>query len=647
MNIFATYAVNDNTNTTQHETKNFMRNLLKYLIFHILCFGCLSPLSAGEGSPAEANHDARLDEVVDAFHSSMGFDYLTKEEGEAIKIDSILNYLESTKQYRTYFELERILVKSYLFRGEIRLAIVWSEQMYSKASVLSHALGTALALNAIGEVYSYTGRNKEAGAAHVQALEMFDQMHGEEIHVRMLLVELIEYNLRIRDFHQAAHFITRLNRFPTDKLSGQEQAVRHVFNAYCQLFNGSAKIARQHLDAVEPLKEELVPGISQHLLIADAMYWERTGEYEKSLATYDAFFDADNAEINSSLYKEVLQNRADLLVKMGRKEEAYEQYGEVFSYIKSSFEKNYPKEIDQLTTRFQADQLTYQNERDRLFSYRLYLGGIVVCTLTLLLFLYLSWRKIFRLKESKRSQEVMIQKAERAIQKKNMFLSNMSHEVRTPLNAIVGFSAVLASDDDSFDEDSRKEFCEIIKVNSFQLLKLINDILDFSDFESDNITFNVRPYDAVKLCKEATETVSASRKLEVELRFDTELPELMIETDDARLRQVLINILVNATKFTKEGSIVLKLELSDRNTAFFSVTDTGCGIPLEKQGVIFERFEKLNDFAQGTGLGLSICQLIVTHMRGRIWVDSNYTQGARFCFTHPLKYKPKTEGAVS
>ena len=212
----------------------------------------------------------------------------------------------------------------------------------------------------------------------------------------------------------------------------------------------------------------------------------------------------------------------------------------------------------------------------------------------------------------------MIQKAERAIKKKNMFLSNMSHEVRTPLNAIVGFSAVLSSDDDSFDEDSRKEFCEIIKVNSFQLLKLINDILDFSDFENDNITFNIRPYDAVKLCKEVVETVSASRKLEVEL-------------------------LVNATKFTKEGSIVLKLEMSDRNTAFFSVTDTGCGIPLEKQELIFERFEKLNDFAQGSGLGLSICKLIVTYMKGRLWVDSNYTQGARFCFTHPLKFQSKME----
>ena len=623
-----------------------MRNLLKHFILHIVCFGCIFPLSAGEDSLTSPERITIQDEVIDAFHNSMGFDYLTKEESAVIDLDSILNYLESTKQYETYFELDRILVKSYLFRGEIRMAIAWSEQMYSKASALSHTIGTVLALNAIGEVYSYTGRNKEAGDAHVQALEMLDQMDGGEVHVRILLVELIEYNLRIHNFVQAAHFMNRLNSFSSDKLSGQEQAVRHIFNAYCQLFNGSVKIARQHLDKVEPLKDKLVPGIMQHLLVADAMYWERIGEYEKSLTAYDAFLHTDYAEINCSLYKEVLQDRADLLLKMGRKEEAYKQYGAVYSYIKSAFEKNYPKEIDQLTTRFQADQLTYQNERDRLFSYRLYLGGIVVCTLFLLLFLYLSWRKIFRLKESKCSQEKMIQKAERAIQKKNMFLSNMSHEVRTPLNAIVGFSAVLASEDDSFDEDSRKEFCEIIKVNSFQLLKLINDILDFSDFENDNITFNIRPYDAVKLCKEASETVNASRKLEVELRFDTELPELMIETDDARLRQVLINLLVNATKFTKEGSIVLRLELSDRNTAFFSVTDTGCGIPLEKQGLIFERFEKLNDFAQGSGLGLSICQLIVTYMRGRIWVDSNYTQGARFCFTHPLKYKPKAEGAV-
>ena len=621
-----------------------MRNLLKYLLLHIVCFGGFFSLSAGENAPHEDKYNIQ-DEIIYSFHTSMGFDYLTKEESDMIPTDSILDYLEASKQYKTYFELERVIIKSFLFRGEIRFAIAQSEQMYSKASVWSDHLGMALALNAMGEVYSYTGRIKEAGDTYAQALELFDRLHGEDIHIRMLLVELVEYNLRIRNYAQAARFMTRLNRYPAERLSVQEQAVRHIFNAYCQLLNGSIKIARQHLDEVEPLREELVPGILQHLLIADALYWEKKGEYEKALEAYDTFFHTDYAKINSSLYKETMMNKANLLVKMGRKEEAYVQYGAVFSYIKSSFEKNYLKEIDQLTTHFQADQLTYQNEQDRLFSYRFYLGGIIICTLALFLFLYFSWKKIFRLKESKRSQECMIQKAERAIKKKNMFLSNMSHEVRTPLNAIVGFSAVLSSDDDSFDEDSRKEFCEIIKVNSFQLLKLINDILDFSDFENDNITFNIRPYDAVKLCKEVVETVSASRKLEVELRFDTELSDLVMDTDDARLRQVLINLLllVNATKFTKEGSIVLKLEMSDRNTAFFSVTDTGCGIPLEKQDLIFERFEKLNDFAQGSGLGLSICKLIVTYMKGRLWVDSNYTQGARFCFTHPLKFQSKME----
>ena len=98
-------------------------------------------------------------------------------------------------------------------------------------------------------------------------------------------------------------------------------------------------------------------------------------------------------------------------------------------------------------------------------------------------------------------------------------------------------------------------------------------------------------------------------------------------------------------KNTEKGTITLGLKHEGPWLKLF-VSDTGCGISKEKLPQIFTRFEKLNDFAQGSGLGLSICQLIVTYMRGRIWVDSNYTQGARFCFTHPLKYKSKGEDAV-
>ncbi len=625
-----------------------MRIKQLYIFLFFIWFGSTIIASATDKADSWTKEkESIVHEVISTFHNSLGFDYLTREECDSLNADGLLSQLDESQRYYTYFELERILIKSSLFRGEIRMAIAQSDQMYSKARALAYPFGNALALNAMGEVYSYTGRLREAGVAYEESLRLLDGMDGEDVHIRMLLVELIDYNLRIRNVNGASRYLARLNLYPEDRLSPLELAMRHISNASCQLFKGDLKAASHCLAQIGQLETQLIPEIRQYLLIIDARYLVATGEHEAALTAYNDFLQTEYARINHNIYKEALLEKADLLVKMGNKEEAYGQYGKVFSYIKTSFEKNYPKEIDRLCTRFQADQLAYQNERDRIVSMRFYLAGIIVSVLFLIFLLVLGWKKIFRLKRSQMRQEAMKEKAVQAIQRKNMFLSNMSHEVRTPLNAIVGFSAVLTDEDESFDDESRREFSEIIKVNSFQLLKLINDILDFSDFENDNITFNIRTHDAVKLCNEVVETVMASRKLEVEMRFDTDLSVLMLDTDDARLRQVLINLLVNAAKFTEQGSIVLELKMADAGTALFSVTDTGCGIPPEKQHLIFERFEKLNDFVQGSGLGLSICQLIVKYMNGKLWVDSGYTRGARFCFTHPLKYNPALHGGTA
>lgn len=625
-----------------------MRIKQLYIFLFFIWFGSTIIASATDKADSWTKEkESIVHEVISTFHNSLGFDYLTREECDSLNADGLLSQLDESQRYYTYFELERILIKSSLFRGEIRMAIAQSDQMYSKARALAYPFGNALALNAMGEVYSYTGRLREAGAAYEESLRLLDGMDGEDVHIRMLLVELIDYNLRIRNVNGASRYLARLNLYPEDRLSPLELAMRHISNASCQLFKGDLKATSHCLVQIGQLETQLIPEIRQYLLIIDARYLVATGEHEAALTAYNDFLQTEYARINHNIYKEALLEKADLLVKMGNKEEAYGQYGKVFSYIKTSFEKNYPKEIDRLCTRFQADQLAYQNERDRIVSMRFYLAGIIVSVLFLIFLLVLGWKKIFRLKRSQMRQEAMKEKAVQAIQRKNMFLSNMSHEVRTPLNAIVGFSAVLTDEDESFDDESRREFSEIIKVNSFQLLKLINDILDFSDFENDNITFNIRTHDAVKLCNEVVETVMASRKLEVEMRFDTDLSVLMLDTDDARLRQVLINLLVNAAKFTEQGSIVLELKMADAGTALFSVTDTGCGIPPEKQHLIFERFEKLNDFVQGSGLGLSICQLIVKYMNGKLWVDSGYTRGARFCFTHPLKYNPALHGGTA
>ena len=226
-------------------------------------------------------------------------------------------------------------------------------------------------------------------------------------------------------------------------------------------------------------------------------------------------------------------------------------------------------------------------------------------------------------------------RAEESNRLKSAFLANMSHEIRTPLNAIVGFSDVLSAGGAS--EEEQRGYFEIIRTNSDLLLRLINDILDVSRLEADRVILSLESCNVVQICQQVVASVAQARRSTNQFLFECEREVVEMRTDVQRLQQVVINLLSNADKFTKEGTITLKLELDTaRNVAVFSVTDTGCGIPLDKQKRVFERFEKLNEYVQGTGLGLSICKLTVEKWGGEIWIDPAYTDGARFMFTHPM-----------
>ena len=238
----------------------------------------------------------------------------------------------------------------------------------------------------------------------------------------------------------------------------------------------------------------------------------------------------------------------------------------------------------------------------------------------------------------KKTEAMLIQakeKAEEADWLKSAFLANMSHEIRTPLNAIVGFSDVLSAGGAS--EEEQRGYFEIIRTNSDLLLRLINDILDVSRLEADRVILSLESCNVVQICQQVVASVAQARRSTNQFLFECEREVVEMRTDVQRLQQVVINLLSNADKFTKEGTITLKLEPDTaRNVAVFSVTDTGCGIPLDKQKRVFERFEKLNEYVQGTGLGLSICKLTVEKWGGEIWIDPAYTDGARFMFTHPM-----------
>lgn len=217
-------------------------------------------------------------------------------------------------------------------------------------------------------------------------------------------------------------------------------------------------------------------------------------------------------------------------------------------------------------------------------------------------------------------------KAEEADRMKTLFLANMSHEIRTPLNAIVGFSEIISLTED---EEERREYLEIIQKNSGLLLQLINDILDLSRIEAGRSEMHFGKVSLSGLVEEVYKVHQLKTPDAIRLEVILPKEDIIINTDRNRLTQVLSNFMSNAIKNTSKGSITLGL-VHEGEWLRLYVADTGCGIPEDKLPLIFDRFEKLNDFVQGTGLGLSICKSLVERLGGRIEVTSEVGKGSTF-----------------
>lgn len=577
------------------------------------------------------------------------------------RIDSLTG---ARKEYpNALFLAHSLICQQYLWKGNYELAMDEAIRLLNLAKKENQIYGLVRSSRDLGVIYQTIHRDSDAVAVFREGIKWMEMGKDNPTFEVMYLMNMLSSTLRLKLFEESEALLVRyenvLDRlehlYNTDgKIFPVQRHRWMVYIYYTELY-----IKKNQLEnAKASLKKAAsyvtdAPGsgyTAYRYNRVRALYYNKRGDYGKAL---DAVNKALQEEETNQ--PEMLKMKVDILRSLKRDEEALSLYKKILKINASVNENAFRRQIMQLRALHDLNgkekhsrELAYQAEQ--LSGKQHLIIVFVVLSFLLLTLLYVLirfYRRAHRLKnellkeknslqESEKQLRMATEKAEEANRKKTAFIASISHEVRTPLNAIVGFSGLLL--DDTHTEDDKKEFAAIINNSSELLLNLVNDVLDLSRLESGRSQFVFKPVNLVASCRKALESIEHRIEPGVKLAFTPPFASYYLNTDPLRIEQLLSNLLSNAAKFTAKGEISLSFEVQEKEQqVIISVTDTGCGVPIGMEERIFERFEKLDEFKQGTGLGLSICRIIAARLNGSVFVDSSYKKGARFVFIHPIE----------
>lgn len=589
------------------------------------------------------------------------------------KLDSLtfwLNMLDSVAENRhespnVLFKSKSLACMNLLWSGNYEQALTDAVKLYRLADATEHNYGLVCCSNSLGQIYQAIRRDSDAVVAFQEGLDRL-KLIERNFETELLLTSYqVESCLRTSMYEDVGGMLENYKRLIDEQADRNEKngevfPVDHeywllysFYTNYYLLKNDLPKakealeMATHYAETGKVVEQDYAERV---YLAIKARYFEKSGDTPLALYYIDVLLGMERLQ-------EDLQFKADILKKQGKIDEALILYDEIYKYGAKRNDEMFVRQINQLRTlhdisnkdtqarELKANMERMEQKQHQLFSY----CSFIVVLLLILYILYLYIRHAQRLKNALQNEKDALLasekklilekvKAEDASRMKSAFIANMSHEIRSPLNAIVGFSGLLIDDDT--DPEDKAGFSTIIQNNTELMLTLVNDVLDLSRMETGDLSFNLQDFILLDCCRKALDCIRQRVPKEVELTFTPAKEIIRLHSDSLRLQQLLINLLTNAAKFTDRGEINLSYVLEeDRKHVRIAVTDTGKGIPPEKQATIFKRFEKLDDYKPGVGLGLSICSIIAEHLSGpdAIFLDSSYTTGARFVFIHPCE----------
>ena len=489
-----------------------------------------------------------------------------------------------------------------------------------------------------------------------QALRFLAQMYmqqGDIVNTRFYLLQALDLYAESKDPDVRRQPVTRTYCDLADTYDFSEDSSRLFYNR-------AAEAAQAHLDTLRcSYYQAQIAAFDK-----DVAEYERKRDYCLNDSAFRSFFrtgeeffacvDAvvHNARPSQALMDTLALPRQQLF--LGRLAAQWGQYDISLKMMRKRYEEMQymlsrvnNMRLEEASGRYQNyslnRQLTEKNQ-EVLMATRLVEFLVMVILLVSSGFFWVHNRNLRKAREMDEERIRELKEANEQVQlanaAKTRFVQNMSHEVRTPLNAIVGFSQLLALPDGSFPEEEKAEFSDHIINNTKMLTMLLDDILNASAMDAGKYRISYEDGEMHFIAQAAIRSAEHRLQPGVKMYYAPESEEpFTFQTDPRRVQQILINLLTNSCKHTKEGEIRLSSSLTSRpGYVSYFVTDTGPGVPADQAEHIFERFTKLNDFVQGTGLGLSICRDIAGRMGASVYLDTTYTAGgARFVFEVPVE----------